>query len=73
MGDSYNDLSWQHTSEVVVTSIVSILAYFPRPFDTDSCYCSDATGFVVDAERGLILTNRVGGSLSELIKNANSQ
>ncbi|KAF2435560.1 nuclear serine protease HtrA2/Nma111 [Tothia fuscella] len=58
MGDKYNDLSWQHTSEKVVTSIVSILNYFPRPFDTENYYCSDATGFVVDAKRGLILTNR---------------
>lgn len=66
MGDSYNDLSWQHTSEIVVTSIVSILAYFPRSFDTDSCYCSDATGFVINAEKGLILTNRVSESLCEL-------
>lgn len=29
-----------------------------RPFDTESAKSSYATGFVVDKEKGLILTNR---------------
>jgi hypothetical protein len=53
------DQSWQHTCEGAVTSIVSILSYFPRAFDTEGSHTSDATGFIVNAERGIILTNRV--------------
>jgi hypothetical protein len=51
--------NWQQTCETAVTSIVSILYYFPRAFDTEGSYTSDATGFVVDAGKGIILTNRV--------------
>jgi len=50
---------WQATCEVAVKAIVSILSYAPRTFDTRMVGISDATGFVVDAERGIILTNRV--------------
>jgi hypothetical protein len=51
---------WQATCEQAVTTVVSLLYYYPRPFDTDAyAYASEATGFVVDAKRGIILTNRV--------------
>ncbi|KAF1809402.1 trypsin-like serine protease [Eremomyces bilateralis CBS 781.70] len=49
---------WQATIEQVVKSVVSIHFCQTRSFDTDPAIASEATGFVVDAERGLILTNR---------------
>ncbi|KIW11729.1 hypothetical protein PV08_11031 [Exophiala spinifera] len=49
---------WQATVETVTKSVVSIHFSRPRPFDTYSSTSSQATGFVVDAEKGYILTNR---------------
>lgn len=49
---------WQATLETVVKSVVSIHFCQTWSFDTDLSMCSQATGFVVDAERGYILTNR---------------
>lgn len=49
---------WQATIEKVVKSVVSIHFCQTCAFDTDSAISSEATGFVVDAERGYILTNR---------------
>ncbi|EEA25274.1 hypothetical protein EYB25_002542 [Talaromyces marneffei] len=49
---------WQATIESVVKSVVSIHFCQTCSFDTDMSMCSQATGFVVDAERGYILTNR---------------
>ncbi|EED21123.1 nuclear serine protease HtrA2/Nma111, putative [Talaromyces stipitatus ATCC 10500] len=49
---------WQATIESVVKSVVSIHFCQTCSFDTDLSMCSQATGFVVDAERGYILTNR---------------
>lgn len=49
---------WQATIETVVKSVVSIHFCQTCSFDTDLSMCSQATGFVVDAERGYILTNR---------------
>lgn len=57
---------WQDASEHVVKAVVTILFYRPRPFDTEEACCSEATGFVVDAKRGIICTNRV-----ELLQNDN--
>ena len=42
----------------VRSSVVSIRVDSVRAFGQDGPKCSQATGFVVDAERGLILTNR---------------
>jgi S1-C subfamily serine protease len=50
--------SWQQTLEQVVPSVVSIRVTSTRDFDTDGASHSQGTGFVVDAEAGLILTNR---------------
>ncbi len=50
--------SWEATLERVVPSIVAIRVSSTRAFDTEGAASSVATGFVVDAERGLILTNR---------------
>ena len=50
---------WQRTIESVVKSVVSIHFCQTCSFDTDAAVSSEATGFVVDAEQGYILTNRV--------------
>ncbi|KAI1639783.1 Pro-apoptotic serine protease NMA111 [Biscogniauxia mediterranea] len=49
---------WQATIENVVQSVVSIRFCQTCSFDTDSACASEATGFVVDAEKGYIVTNR---------------
>lgn len=49
---------WQETIEEVVRNVVSIRFCQTCAFDTDPALTSEATGFVVDAERGYILTNR---------------
>ncbi|KAJ5272941.1 Pro-apoptotic serine protease [Penicillium angulare] len=49
---------WQATIEAVVKSVVSIHFCQTCSFDTELSMSSQATGFVVDAERGYILTNR---------------
>lgn len=55
LGDS---VEWQATIENVVRNVVSIHFCQTCAFDTDPAASSEATGFVVDAERGYILTNR---------------
>ena len=49
---------WQQTIQRVVKCVVSIHFCQTASFDTDISMSSEATGFVVDAERGYILTNR---------------
>ena len=49
---------WSKTLESISSSVVSIRIDGTRAFDTESSLSSQATGFVVDAEQGLILTNR---------------
>lgn len=49
---------WQKTIEKVVKSVVSIHFAQTANFDSDSAVVSEATGFVVDSERGIIMTNR---------------
>lgn len=55
------DAEWQKTIESVVCNVVSIRFCQTCAFDTDPALASEATGFVVDAERGYvcILSNRV--------------
>jgi S1-C subfamily serine protease len=50
--------AWLGTLERISTGVVSIRVDSTRAFDTEWNSSSQATGFVVDAERGLILTNR---------------
>ncbi|KAI9677311.1 MAG: hypothetical protein M1829_002654 [Trizodia sp. TS-e1964] len=57
-GASADSAEWQATIEEVVRNVVSIRFCQTCSFDTDSALASEATGFVVDAERGYILTNR---------------
>ncbi len=49
---------WDKTITQVTDSIVSIRVNAVRTFDTETSKVTQATGFVVDAERGIILTNR---------------
>ncbi|QIW96016.1 hypothetical protein AMS68_001534 [Peltaster fructicola] len=49
---------WQATIERVVSNVVSIHFCQTAPFDTEPALSSEATGFIVDAKRGYILTNR---------------
>ena len=49
---------WSGTLERIVSSVVAINIDQVRAFDTEWNATAQATGFVVDAERGLILTNR---------------
>lgn len=53
-----DSVEWQATIENVVRNVVSIHFCQTCSFDTDPAVSSEATGFVVDAERGYILTNR---------------
>ncbi len=53
-----DDTAWTETLERISTGVVSIRVDSTRAFDTEWNTSSQATGFVVDAERGLILTNR---------------
>jgi S1-C subfamily serine protease len=52
------DTAWNETLERISSGVVSIRVDSTRAFDTEWNSSSQATGFVVDAERGLILTNR---------------
>ena len=49
---------WTSTLERIASGVVSIRVDSTRAFDTEWNSSSQATGFVVDAERGIILTNR---------------
>ncbi len=53
-----DDTAWTATLERISSGVVSIRVDSTRAFDTEWNSSSQATGFVVDAERGLILTNR---------------
>jgi S1-C subfamily serine protease len=50
--------AWSKTLEGVVRAVVVLKVTQTRAFDTEAAGSSYATGFVVDKERGLILTNR---------------
>ena len=49
---------WARTLERIANSVVTIQVDQTRAFDTERNASAQATGFIVDAERGLILTNR---------------
>lgn len=53
-----NEAAWRKTLEEIRPSVVSLRVNKTRPFDTESNTLLDGTGFVVDAQRGIILTNR---------------
>lgn len=49
---------WQATIEKVIPKVVSIHFCQTAPFDTEGALASEATGFIVDSEKGYIMTNR---------------
>ncbi len=55
---SAEEADWRETLERISSGVVSITVDVTRSFDTNWNQSTQATGFVVDAERGLILTNR---------------
>lgn len=57
-GGAQDMVAWQRTIEQVVKNVVSIHFMQTASFDTECAASSEATGFVVDAEQGYILTNR---------------
>jgi S1-C subfamily serine protease len=50
--------NWAQTLERIASGVVSIQIDSTRAFDTEWNTSAQATGFVIDAKRGLILTNR---------------
>jgi S1-C subfamily serine protease len=50
--------AWQAALEDVAPAVVVLRVRVPRAFDTQTAAYEMATGFVVDAELGIILTNR---------------
>ena len=55
---SQSGTKWRETLERVVPCCVVLKITSARSFDTESAGSSFATGFIVDKEKGLILTNR---------------
>ena len=49
---------WKSMLDAKVPAVVSIKVVGTRSFDTESAGSGVGTGFVVDAERGILLTNR---------------
>jgi pro-apoptotic serine protease NMA111 len=58
VGEEASAADWAATLERIASSVVAIQIDQTRAFDTERNVSAQATGFVVDAERGLILTNR---------------
>jgi pro-apoptotic serine protease NMA111 len=52
------DPEWQNTIKNVVRNVVSIRFCQTTSFDTDPALTSEATGFVVDAEKGYVEDTR---------------
>ncbi len=56
--ESEESPAWTRTLERIANGVVSIQVDGVRAFDTEWNTSAQATGFVVDARRGLVLTNR---------------
>ncbi|KUJ16692.1 trypsin-like serine protease [Mollisia scopiformis] len=52
------DVKWQKTLDKAAKGVVTVKFCHTWSFDAEDACSSEATGFVVDAERGYILTNR---------------
>jgi len=57
-GNPGTPANWAQTLERIATGVVTIQIDSTRAFDTEWNTTAQATGFVIDAKRGLILTNR---------------
>lgn len=49
------DVKWQETLDKAAAGVVSVKFCHTRSFDGEKAVSSEATGFVVDAERGYVL------------------
>src|SRR5690606_30689243 len=58
MPPAAQEATWNRTLERIASGVVSIHADSTRAFDTERNQSTQATGFVVDAEQRVILTNR---------------
>ncbi|KAJ2992931.1 hypothetical protein HDV02_002748 [Globomyces sp. JEL0801] len=58
INNSNTSLRWFNSLQLAVKAIVSIRFSQVAAFDTEPATSSEATGFVVDKDRGIILTNR---------------
>ncbi|KAJ2482316.1 hypothetical protein EV174_003237 [Coemansia sp. RSA 2320] len=56
--EQQDDVNWSTLQDRLRTSIVSISSSHCFYFDHDCSHCSNATGFVVDATLGIVLSNR---------------
>lgn len=56
--DPSESTEWQITLKNVIPSVVAIRFCRPYKFDMEHQTSGEATGFIVDAERGLIMSNR---------------
>lgn len=50
--------TWEQTLDRVTRAVVSIRVTATRDFDSEEAGTSQGTGFIVDAENGIVLTNR---------------
>ena len=50
--------TWRESLQQVCAAVVSVRIDATRPFDTEWNGTSQATAFVIDAERGILLSNR---------------
>jgi len=57
-GSASSPANWAQTIERIASGVVTIQIDSTRAFDTEWNVSAQATGFVIDAKRGLILTNR---------------
>lgn len=62
--------TWETTIDICIKSIVSIKGYRARGLDTELPGTFVATGFVVDAKMGIILSNRHVVSVSPIVAQA---
>ena len=53
-----DEVRWSNVINVASKAVVALRLSNVRSFDTGFASCTQATGFVVDRELGLILTNR---------------
>lgn len=54
--DDAVDVKWQETLDKVAAAVVSVKFCHTRAFDAEKAASSEATGFVVDADRGYVLS-----------------
>lgn len=58
LGGCSREPDWTRTIHQVSSGVLTLIADHPRPFDGTNNLSTQGTGFVVDADRGLVLTNR---------------